>query len=123
MTNAIAALLNDEELARRLAARAREIVLERHAPEGRMRRLVEIYRRLAGGGNQDFTAEALSRRENADYVRDGPGFHDFTVNPLRACRLHVGFGGRLLQDDTPHHHGVIPKRSQGASRRSCRMPR
>jgi glycosyltransferase involved in cell wall biosynthesis len=48
MTNAIAALLNDGDLARRLAARAREIVLERHAPEARARRLVEIYRRLAG---------------------------------------------------------------------------
>jgi glycosyltransferase involved in cell wall biosynthesis len=47
MTNAIAALLSDGDLARRLAARAREIVLERHAPEGRMRRLVEIYRRQA----------------------------------------------------------------------------
>ena len=46
MTNAIAALLSDGELARRLAARAREIVLERHAPEARVRRLVEIYRRL-----------------------------------------------------------------------------
>ena len=46
MTGAIAALLADGELARRLAARAREVVLERHAPEARTRRLVEIYGRL-----------------------------------------------------------------------------
>lgn len=48
MTGAIAALLADGELARRLAARAREVVLKRHAPEARTRRLVEIYGRLAG---------------------------------------------------------------------------
>ncbi len=46
MTNAIAALLSDGELARRLARRAREIVVERHAPEARTRRLVEIYESL-----------------------------------------------------------------------------
>ena len=49
MTGAIAALLSDGELARRLAARAREVVLERHAPEARTRRLIEIYGRLAAG--------------------------------------------------------------------------
>jgi glycosyltransferase involved in cell wall biosynthesis len=43
MTNAIAAVLNDAELARRLAAQAHQLVLERHAPEARVRRLVEIY--------------------------------------------------------------------------------
>lgn len=46
MTSAIAALLSDGELARRLARRAREIVVERHAPEARTRRLVEIYESL-----------------------------------------------------------------------------
>src|ERR1035437_893936 len=40
---------SDGELARRLAARAREVVLERHAPEARTRRLIEIYGRLAAG--------------------------------------------------------------------------
>jgi glycosyltransferase involved in cell wall biosynthesis len=47
MTSAIAALLSDGNLARKLAARAREVVLERHAPEARTRRLVEIYGQLA----------------------------------------------------------------------------
>jgi glycosyltransferase involved in cell wall biosynthesis len=47
MTSAIAALLAGPELARRLAARARELVLERHSPQARTRRLVEIYGRLA----------------------------------------------------------------------------
>ena len=47
MTSAIAALLGDGDLARKLAGRAREIVLERHAPEARTRRLVEIYGQLA----------------------------------------------------------------------------
>ena len=47
MTSAIAALLSDADLARKLAARAREVVLERHAPEARTRRLVEIYGQLA----------------------------------------------------------------------------
>jgi glycosyltransferase involved in cell wall biosynthesis len=49
MTGAIAALLADGELARRLAEKAREVVLERHSPEARTRRLTEIYRRLAAG--------------------------------------------------------------------------
>jgi len=49
MTNAMAALLSDGNLARRLAERAREIVVERHAPEARTRRLVEIYEGLAEG--------------------------------------------------------------------------
>jgi glycosyltransferase involved in cell wall biosynthesis len=48
MTGALTALLTDGELARRLAAKARDLVLERHPPEARMRRLVEIYGRLAG---------------------------------------------------------------------------
>jgi glycosyltransferase involved in cell wall biosynthesis len=48
MTNAIAALLGDGELARCLAAKAREAVLERHAPEARMRKLAGIYGKLAG---------------------------------------------------------------------------
>jgi glycosyltransferase involved in cell wall biosynthesis len=47
MTSAIAALLGNGNLARKLAGRAREIVLERHAPEARTRRLVEIYGQLA----------------------------------------------------------------------------
>jgi glycosyltransferase involved in cell wall biosynthesis len=46
MTNAIAALLTDAPLARRLAGRARQLVLDRHAPQARTRRLVETYGRL-----------------------------------------------------------------------------
>jgi glycosyltransferase involved in cell wall biosynthesis len=53
MTKAMAALLGDGDLARKLAGRAREIVVERHGPEARTRRLVEIYARLA-----DLAAEA-----------------------------------------------------------------
>jgi len=49
LTNAMAALLTDGNLARKLAERAREIVLERHAPEARTRRLVEIYESLTRG--------------------------------------------------------------------------
>jgi hypothetical protein len=47
MTSAIAALLTGPELAQNLAAKARELVLERHSPQARTRRLVEIYGRLA----------------------------------------------------------------------------
>jgi glycosyltransferase involved in cell wall biosynthesis len=46
MTGAVAALLEDEGLARKLAGRARQLAVERHAPEARARRLVEIYTRL-----------------------------------------------------------------------------
>jgi glycosyltransferase involved in cell wall biosynthesis len=46
MTGAIAALLADGELARRLAAKAREVILERFAPAPRTRKLVEIYGEL-----------------------------------------------------------------------------
>jgi glycosyltransferase involved in cell wall biosynthesis len=48
MTNAIAALLGDSEMAQRLAVKAREVVLERHAPEARARHLVQTYCRLVG---------------------------------------------------------------------------
>jgi glycosyltransferase involved in cell wall biosynthesis len=43
MTSAIARLLADGELARRLAERARQLIFERHTPQARTRRLVEIY--------------------------------------------------------------------------------
>lgn len=46
MTGAIAALLGDGELARRLAAKAREVVLEQHTPEARTQHLVGTYCRL-----------------------------------------------------------------------------
>jgi glycosyltransferase involved in cell wall biosynthesis len=46
MTNAIAALLADAALVRKLADRARQLVLERHAPETRTQRLVETYCRI-----------------------------------------------------------------------------
>jgi glycosyltransferase involved in cell wall biosynthesis len=41
-------LIREPRLASRLAARARQIVQERYAPEQRTRRLVEIYRKVAG---------------------------------------------------------------------------
>jgi glycosyltransferase involved in cell wall biosynthesis len=41
-------LIREPRLASRLAARARQIVQERFAPEQRTRRLVEIYRKVAG---------------------------------------------------------------------------
>ena len=50
LTSAIRSLLADGELARRLAGRAREIVVERHSPQARVRRLVAIYERLAVSG-------------------------------------------------------------------------
>ncbi len=46
LAGAIAALLKDEELGRRLAGCARELIRERHAPEARARRLADIYGRL-----------------------------------------------------------------------------
>lgn len=46
MTGAIASLLADASLARKLADRARQLVLDRHAPEARTRRLVETYCRI-----------------------------------------------------------------------------
>ena len=46
MAGAIASLLADAALARRLADRSRQLVLERHDPQSRTRRLVETYRRL-----------------------------------------------------------------------------
>jgi glycosyltransferase involved in cell wall biosynthesis len=48
LTSAMAALLADGELARRLAANARRLVLARHAPQTRTGRLVETYGRLVG---------------------------------------------------------------------------
>ena len=47
MTQAIAALLNDADLRDRLTDRASRLVLARHTPEARVRRLVEIYSRVA----------------------------------------------------------------------------
>jgi glycosyltransferase involved in cell wall biosynthesis len=48
LTSAMAALLADGGLARRLAANARRLVLARHAPQTRTGRLVETYGRLVG---------------------------------------------------------------------------
>jgi glycosyltransferase involved in cell wall biosynthesis len=45
MTDAIARLLEDSQLAARLIARSRELIRDRHAPDARMRRLVSIYRK------------------------------------------------------------------------------
>jgi glycosyltransferase involved in cell wall biosynthesis len=47
MGAAIARLLDDAALANRLAERSRALILERHAPEARARRLAGIYRELA----------------------------------------------------------------------------
>ena len=47
MSAAIARLLTEPELARRLTARSYELILERHEPEARTRQLVSIYRALA----------------------------------------------------------------------------
>jgi len=49
MSTAIARLLVDEPLALAVAERSRTLIRERHTPEGRMRRLVEIYRRVRRG--------------------------------------------------------------------------
>jgi glycosyltransferase involved in cell wall biosynthesis len=45
MTDAIARLLEDSQLAARLTERSRELIRDRHAPDARMRRLVDIYRK------------------------------------------------------------------------------
>jgi glycosyltransferase involved in cell wall biosynthesis len=50
MARAIEAILTDQALARRLADRAHELVLGRHTPDSRTRRLIEIYRRVLGLG-------------------------------------------------------------------------
>jgi glycosyltransferase involved in cell wall biosynthesis len=46
MSAAIARLLSEPELAQRLKKRGRELILERHDPEARTRKLVSIYRSL-----------------------------------------------------------------------------
>jgi glycosyltransferase involved in cell wall biosynthesis len=46
MSAAIARVLTEPELARRLTARSCELILERHEPEARTRQLVSIYRSL-----------------------------------------------------------------------------
>jgi glycosyltransferase involved in cell wall biosynthesis len=46
MTRAIAAVLTDETLARRLTGRAYELILTRHTPASRARRLAEVYCRV-----------------------------------------------------------------------------
>jgi glycosyltransferase involved in cell wall biosynthesis len=45
MTDAIARLLEDSQLAARLTQRSRELIRDRHAPDARMRKLVGIYLR------------------------------------------------------------------------------
>jgi glycosyltransferase involved in cell wall biosynthesis len=47
MSAAMARLLTEPELARRLTKRSHELILERHEPEARTRQLVSIYRSLA----------------------------------------------------------------------------
>ena len=47
MTAAIARLLTEPGLAERLKKRSRQLILERHEPEARTRKLVSIYRSLA----------------------------------------------------------------------------
>lgn len=46
MSRAMAAILTDETLARRLADRAYELILARHTPDSRARRLMQVYSRL-----------------------------------------------------------------------------
>jgi glycosyltransferase involved in cell wall biosynthesis len=50
LAESIERLLKDRELASRLASRGEELIRERHTPEQRTRRLVEIYRRIARPG-------------------------------------------------------------------------
>lgn len=47
MSAAIARILNEPKLAARLTQRSHELILERHTPEARVRRLVAIYRGLS----------------------------------------------------------------------------
>jgi glycosyltransferase involved in cell wall biosynthesis len=47
MSAAIARILNEPKLATRLAKRSHELILARHTPEARVRRLVAIYRGLS----------------------------------------------------------------------------
>jgi len=48
MSAAMNRLLTEPELADRLTRRSRELILERHEPEMRVRRLVSVYRSVAG---------------------------------------------------------------------------
>ncbi len=50
MRNAIATVLTNRDVARDLAARSRQRILEHHAPETRVRRLIEIYAALRDPG-------------------------------------------------------------------------
>lgn len=50
MRGAIARLLQNEDLRRRLTERSRELIQERHAPEARAQRLAAIYREVAVSG-------------------------------------------------------------------------
>lgn len=47
MAEAMEKLLTDEALAARLAARSRELVQERHTPETRVQRLIDVYRAVS----------------------------------------------------------------------------
>ena len=49
MSRAIAKVLADESVAQGLAAAAYQRILERHTPESRTRRLLEIYGRVLAG--------------------------------------------------------------------------
>jgi glycosyltransferase involved in cell wall biosynthesis len=46
MTAALERLLTNPELADRLKTRASQLILERHQPDARMRKLAAIYRQL-----------------------------------------------------------------------------
>jgi glycosyltransferase involved in cell wall biosynthesis len=52
MCAAMARLLTQPELAERLKKRSRQLILERHEPEARMRKLVSIYRALTTPSSQ-----------------------------------------------------------------------
>jgi glycosyltransferase involved in cell wall biosynthesis len=48
LAESVGRLIREPQFAPRLAARARQVIRERYAPEERTKRLVEIYRRVAG---------------------------------------------------------------------------
>jgi glycosyltransferase involved in cell wall biosynthesis len=51
MARGLEILVSDSELSAGLAKRARETIVTRYSPEGRVRRLCELYRTLATGGD------------------------------------------------------------------------
>lgn len=51
MSAALARILSDPELAARLRQRSHQLIVERHAPEARVRKLIAIYRTLAASAS------------------------------------------------------------------------